>query len=199
MVVRNNISEYKENLKDIAGVICRNIIALNPAKSVVYRPYFKEKFVKRELGAFVKINLNEFFGNVKKGDYCYVEANLLCQCDTMVLLTVKGAEEVWVNGIKKEYVDDESHISAPFRKNDNSLVFKCCKDDENFGVEYMVSYPCYPWLWTCDYILWVRDSFPVCEYVGEQGLFPLNLVMHKAVYITLPHIAINNGICQSLS
>lgn len=90
MVVRNNISEYKENLKDIAGVICRNIIALNPAKSVVYRPYFNEKFVKRELGAFVKINLNEFFGNVKKGDYCYVEANLLCQCDTMVLLTVKG-------------------------------------------------------------------------------------------------------------
>ena len=181
MVVEKNVGENKESLRDVAGVICRNIIALNPAENVVYRPYSKEKFVKRELGAFVKINLNEFFGNGDSGDYCYVEVNLLCQCDTMVLLTVKGAEEVWVNGIKKDYADNEHHISAALRKNDNSLVFKCCKQHNNFGVEYMVSYPCYPWLWTCDYILWVRDSFPVYEYMGEQGFSVSELVCAKEV------------------
>lgn len=179
MIVANNcnIAADPVLLKEAMGVICRNMIALNPPTEIVYRPYTHPSFVTRALHGIATVDLSPLFPDAKPGDYAYVTVGVWAQYDAMTTLTSIGAEKLCVNGAWKPCPESGKNlVPAALRKGDNTLIFKCVKTEEGFAQRYMVSYPAYTFNWTCDYILCTRDTSPVPEYAGEQGFSVSELI-----------------------
>lgn len=176
MIIPNDLTTNPDSLKEVMDLICNNMITLNPQENIVYRPYKKPNFIKRELGKQIRFDLNELFETAQPGDYTYVNVSLLSQCDARVAITVEGVEQISINGNWHSCTPQKYILSTTLQKGYNDVVFKCRKSTHNFEMSYMVSYPCYTFLWTCDYILWVRDTSPLACYKDEQGFSVTELV-----------------------
>lgn len=179
MIVANtgSIASNPSLLQEAMGVICRNMMALNPCTEIVYRPYTHPVFVERRLHGSISIDLAPLFPQAKPGDSAYIEISLWSQCDSMSTITIIGAKAMYINGVFKPCAPGKNLIPCALKKGANSLIFQCVKTDDAFAAQYMVSYPAYTFNWTCDYILWTRDTSPVEEYAGEQG-FSVSELMH---------------------
>lgn len=179
MLISEATAFEAENLRDIAGLICQNMVHLNPKAAVTYRPYAHPQFVSRELAGFIKVDLEKIFVDAENGASSYVRITLLSQYPTRATFTVRGAQKIHINGIWRSFDADEAQFTCVLQEK-NDIVFLCTKTDKHFGVEYMVSYPYYTLQWTSDYIVWVRDSSPIAEYAGEQG-FSVSELLHGDV------------------
>lgn len=174
----SNVHKFTENAKKITekiSLITDNMISINERKEIDYRPYKKVPFVTRDLREAVKINLGEFFCEYNEGDYAYVSVSILSQKATTVAVLVDGVECIYLNGQcynleETEVAFGKRNIELYLRKGYNTLSFKCVAKKDTFKMEYTVGHVSWPFLWTCDYLLWVRDCIPVDEYVGEQGM-----------------------------
>ena len=164
---------YMESLK----FICDHMIETRPKAPVIYRPYINTSFASRHTKRNVRIELDEFYKTAKVGDRAFVYVNLLVQCDTRLMITVKGAKRVFINNVEhsidtekaktqyQQYALCEVHVN----NGDNELVFECEKTEDGFYLDYIIGHIYWPHSWTCDYLLWTRDTIPVNEFYGEQG------------------------------
>ena len=181
MIITNELTTNPDSLKEVMELICRNMIALNPQEQVLYRPYKRPNFVKKELGKQITIDLDQLFENAQHGDYTYVNVLLLSERDARVAITLEGVEQISVNGVWYSCETQKNIFSTTMRKGYNDVIFKCRKTNSGFGMSYMVSYPCYTFLWTCDYIFWVRDTSPLGCYKDEQGFTVSELIAKEEV------------------
>ena len=165
-----------ECIKKITFIADR-MLETRPRSSVVMRPYIKPDFVSKRLRRGVHIDLAKFYTEAKNGDYAYVSVNLMCQHASKAALTVRGAVSFTVNG-EAYTVDgkgcfktcqDGEIFHIHLNEGDNSVVFKCVCADDVFELYYNCAHVYWPEYWTCDYLLWVRDTIPAEEYSGEQG------------------------------
>ena len=175
-----SLSDYKSKL----GFICSHMLDTRPKKEIEYIPYFKPDFVKKNVRGNIRIELDKHYLNAEHGDYAFVYINLISQCDTEIMITVKGAECFFING-KKVMIDQEKAKSQhkeyalcriDVNEGDNSIVFKCVKNDDGFYLDYIAAHIYWPYNWTCDYLIWVKDTVPAAKYYGEQG-FALSRLM----------------------
>ena len=175
-----SLSDYKSKL----NFICRHMLETRPKKGIEYIPYFKPDFVKKNVRGNIRIELDKHYLNAEHGDYAFVYINLISQCDTEIMITVKGAECFFING-KKVVIDQEKAKSQhkeyalcriDVNEGDNSIVFKCVKNDDGFYLDYIAAHIYWPYNWTCDYLIWVKDTVPAAKYYGEQG-FALSRLM----------------------
>lgn len=181
MIISHDLMKNPEQLKEVMELICNNMIANNPQEDIVYRPYKRPDFIKKELGKEIRIDLEKLFCHAQQGDYTYVEVSLLSQCDARVSITLEGVEKISVNGNWYPCDTQKYVLTTTLRKGYNEVIFKCRKTENDFGMSYMVSYPCYTFLWTCDYILWVRDTSPLDCYKDEQGFTVTELVPQNEI------------------
>ena len=176
-----NKSDYIEKIKYIAD----RMLQTRPRGSVELRPYIKPEFASRKLRRGIHIDLKDYFGNVKQGDYAYVSVNLKSQYVSKVAITVKGADWFEVNGVTytrekalKSCADGEI-FHVELNEGDNLVVFKCLSEDDSFALDYVCAHIYWPQYWTCDYLLWVADKIPMNEYCDEQGFCISELVSAK--------------------
>lgn len=163
------------------------MIETRPKAPVTYRPYINTTFASRHTKKNVRIELDEFYKTAKIGDRAFVYVNLLAQCDSRLMVTVKGAKRVFINSVE-HFIDAEKSktqyqqyalCEVLVNKGDNELVFECEKSDDGFYLDYIAGHIYWPHSWTCDYLLWVRDSIPVNEFYGEQGFALSELIKNS--------------------
>ena len=168
-----NKSEYIEKIKFIAD----RMLKTRPREKVVLRPYIKADFVTRTLRRGVHIDLKSYYGCAEDGCGAYVSVNVRCQKKAVIALTVRGAVAFTVN--EKTYktcgtdsvktCKDGEIFHIDLNEGDNLVVFKCVCAGGVFELYYNCAHVYWPEYWTCDYLLWVRDTVPTDEYEGEQG------------------------------
>lgn len=181
MNIAYEVTENGKKLTEKLRLIADNMISTREKSEVEYRPYRKASFVNRDLRREIKFDLGELFGKHNKGDYAYIAVSLLCQKATEASVLMFGAESVSVNGItylmdETEEFNDKNKLNVYLKEGYNELIFKCVAGDKEFKMEYTVGHVFWPSLWTCDYLLWVRDCIPMEEYIGEQGFAVTELV-----------------------
>ena len=179
MNFNNDIIEDKQKLKEIVKLICNNMLKTRPEKEIEYIPYRRPEFMERSVRNCVVLNLGDFFGEYECGDYAYVSTSVLSQDNSLVTLSTKKVSQVLVNGEVWEIPEEKrayAQITFELEKGYNEIVMKCEAEAEAFKIEYTVGHVYYPWLWTCDYLLWVKDTVPMKEYIGEQGVTVSELV-----------------------
>lgn len=168
-----NKSECIEKIIHIAD----RMLETRPRDEVKMRPYIRAEFVSKTLRRGIHIDLSKYYTDAQNGDYAYVCVNLKCQHTSKVALTVKGAVSFTVNGenydVNGKYSFKTSKDGEIFHielnEGDNLAVFKCVCENHTFGLCYNCAHIYWPEYWTCDYLLWVRDTIPMEEYKEEQG------------------------------
>lgn len=183
MEVAQKLQDDNSEVKDILDIICGQMIKTRPESDVALRPYIKYPFVHKWLRGSVHINLGELYTEAKVGDYAYIAVNLKCQTDAEVNLSVAGTDGFWLNGVFEENAAEPignfhmfTRHDVRLKEGDNEVIFKCRAYEDGFGLNYNVCHMFYPGIWTCDYLLWVRDTVPVPEFEGEQGFAITELV-----------------------
>lgn len=173
-------NEYIEKVKYIAD----RMLKTRPGGEVELRPYIKPDFVSKTLRRGINIDLKSYFGDAKHGDYAYVSVNLKSQYASEAAMTVKGACSFEVNGVvyglggksPVKSCDEGEIFHVELKEGDNQVVFRCVCDCGEFALYYVCAHIYWPRYWTCDYLLWVRDTIPLDEYRGEQGFCVSELV-----------------------
>ena len=179
MNFNDNTVMDRKSLKSMVKLISNNMIKTRPEKKVEYRPYIKPDFVKRSIRSGVVVELGEFFKGYACGDYAYVSTDVLSQDNSLVTMSVKNVSKMWVNGEAWKISEDEmayKKLTVELEKGYNHVIFQCVAQKNSFNMEYTIGHVCYPWLWICDYLLWVKDTVPMKLYKGEQGLAVSELV-----------------------
>lgn len=173
-------NNYIEKIKYIAD----RMLETRPRGEVELRPYIRPDFVSKKLRRGIHIDLKEYFGNAQNGDYAYVSVNLKSQYASKAALTVKGAVSFKINGdsfgldgkSSQKTCRDGEIFHIDLKEGDNPAVFKCVCENDIFALDYVCAHIYWPEYWTCDYLLWVRDTIPMEEYRGEQGFCVSELV-----------------------
>jgi len=175
----DNAITDRKHLKSMVKLICNNMLNTRPEKNIEYRPYIKPKFVERSIRSGVIVNLGMFFDEYACGDYAYVSTDVLSQDNSLVAMSIKNVSKMWVNGELWKIPEKDiayTKVTVELEKGYNHVVFKCVAHENSFDMEYTIGHVCYPWLWICDYLLWVKDTVPMGIYEGEQGLTVSELV-----------------------
>ena len=163
--------------------IADRMLETRPKDVVVMRPCIRADFVSKTLRRGKHIDLSKYYTDAKRGDYAYVSVNLKCQYASKIALTVRGTDLFTVNG-ENYIVDGKSSYKTckdgeifhvDLNEGDNLAVFKCVCND-SFELYYNCAHIYWPEYWTCDYLLWVKDTIPMEEYRGEQGFCISDLV-----------------------
>lgn len=174
----------KAMLKDKINLILKRMFETRPQEEIKLMPYVKPSFATRNLRQDISIDLNGLFPYANCGDFAYISTAVKSSDNTEVSLLVYGAEFFYINGEKKEVCGEAYEqnskiftiVKINVNKGFNTLVFKCVKDKDFFGLDYQISHVNYPFLWVCDYLLWERDTIPLPEFEDEQGFCVSELI-----------------------
>ncbi|MGN0180480.1 MAG: glycoside hydrolase family 105 protein [Monoglobaceae bacterium] len=181
--IKNKYIDKDKYIKEIIHIADR-MLETRPREEVILRPYIKPDFASRKLRRGVHIDLKRYYTGASEGDFAYVSVNLKCQSASVAALTVKGADVFTVNGKPYEVnggkavktCEDGEIFHIDLNEGDNAVVFKCVCEGNVFELDYTCAHIYWPQYWTCDYLLWVRDTIPLGEYSGEQGFCISELV-----------------------
>lgn len=168
-------------MEQLIKKIAENMIKTRPQKQVVLRPYQKHDAITRHPLGTVEVDLNRLFPDAPEQSVVKVKTVLKVPYPNAAILGVWGAE-AYLNGIRL-MPDQEGYVQIDLA-GDDELVFVCKKQNENFGVQFVLSTVHYRGMWASDYLYWIRYTLP--EYPGEEGVAVTCLDGEKFIFPPAP-------------
>ncbi len=189
-------SAYQKGIRtpeDAIGFISRRMLEHRPRVELTLRPYFRQEHMAlMPVSGPARLDLEQTYPTAGIGDIAYIQTSAFADRDCEAALNVAGNAEIWFNG-EKVYASDTSAktlnevtnsdyrlVNVQMHEGGNTLLIKCRKRPENWGLILYIAYPRYPFRWTRDYLLSVRPMLPFAETEGMEGFAHIGPVPAEA-------------------
>ena len=195
MKIRERLENFQYDSHEQIRIIAERLFRTRPRAEVKLYPYIKNvtQHVDVTMSAAMEhVDLRKVFKNVNEGQVCFVSFCVSSSTEDDGYIKISSNTDVYVDQRKvyvhgscnEEYVLIPLHVSNQRQRVD----IKCYCRKEDFSFDYLLSSKVYSFMWAVDYLLHIKRTLPIEEYMNEEGIaissiYPADVEPEKLEYV----------------